>query len=101
MFVLTVTLVLGGKHAEAYCLANDIEQAQGRVFAAIRRIVEASPLLRSAANITASKIEFAELGATIEAIASDYQGAAGGNPVCVSFGGLWGYTTRGSRLVLR
>ncbi len=93
MVVLAVTLVLGGKHAEAYCLANDIEQAQGRVFAAVRRIVETSPLLKAAASITASKIEFAELGATIEAIASDYQGAAGANPVCVSFDELWAYTS--------
>ncbi len=97
MVVLAVTLVLGGKHAEAYCLANDIEQAQGRVFAAVRRIVETSPLLKAAASITASKIEFAELGATIEAIASDYQGAAGANPVCVSFDELWAYTSERSR----
>jgi phage terminase large subunit-like protein len=97
MVVLTVTLVLGGKHAEAICCANDIEQAQSRVFASVRRIVEASPLLRSAASITASKISFPELGASIEAIASDYTGAAGSNAVIVSFDELWGYTSERSR----
>jgi hypothetical protein len=38
MHLLTTTLVFGGPFAEGYALANDLEQAQGRVFAAIRRI---------------------------------------------------------------
>ena len=38
---LTTVLVLGGAFAEGYCLANDLEQSQGRVFQAMRRIVEA------------------------------------------------------------
>ena len=59
MIVLYVIIVLGGPYAEAYCLANDFDQAQGRVFQAILRIIEASPLLRgSMLNITASKIQF-------------------------------------------
>ena len=43
MITIYVIVVLGGRFAEAYCVANDLEQAQGRVFAAIVRIVEASP----------------------------------------------------------
>ena len=97
MVVLTVTLILGGRYGEAYCVANDWEQAVSRVFAAIRRIVEASPALRDAATVTQSRITFGELGATIEAIASDYAGAAGANPVCVSFDELWGYTSERSQ----
>src|SRR6478735_5001842 len=42
MDVLTTTLVFGGPFAEGYCVANDLEQAQGRVFAAIKRIIQAS-----------------------------------------------------------
>ena len=34
-----------GKFGEGYALANDFEQAQGRVFAAAKRIVEVSPAL--------------------------------------------------------
>ena len=34
-----------GRFGEGYALANDYEQAQGRVFAAAKRIVEASPVL--------------------------------------------------------
>jgi len=92
MMVLTTTLLYGGKFAEAICAANDLEQAQGRVFQALRRIVEASPLLRREAKIVANKITFPATGAVITAISSDYAGAAGANPTISSFDELWGYT---------
>jgi hypothetical protein len=44
--------------AEGFCLANDYEQASSRVFQAIKRIVEASPLLRREAKITSDKDHF-------------------------------------------
>jgi Phage Terminase len=93
---LTTTLVFGGAFAEGYCVANDLEQAQGRVFQAIRRIVEASPHLKRAARVTQSRIDFPETGASITAIASDYAGAAGGNPTISCFDELWGYTSERS-----
>jgi phage terminase large subunit-like protein len=96
MHTLTTTLVYGGRFAEAYCVANDLEQARGRVFEAIRRIVEASPYLRREAQVTANKITFPSTGATIQAIASDAPGAAGSNPVVSSFDELWGYTSERS-----
>ena len=46
IIMLTMVLLYGGRFAEGYCVANDLEQAQSRVFAIIKRIVEASPLLR-------------------------------------------------------
>src|SRR5262249_10190676 len=46
LFLITVLLLFGGRYAEAYCVANDLEQAQSRVFEMVRRIIEASPLLR-------------------------------------------------------
>ncbi len=96
MIVLHVVRMLGGMYAEAYCIANDLEQSQGRVFTAIRRIVEASPMLRDDATITQSKIEFASTGATITALANDFAGAAGANPVITAFDELWGYTSERS-----
>ena len=93
---LTTTLVFGGAFAEGYCVANDLEQAQGRVFQAIRRIVEASPHLSRAARVTQSRIDFPETGASITAIASDYAGAAGANPTISCFDELWGYTSERS-----
>ena len=93
MVVLYVVCELGGRFAEGYCAANDFEQSQGRVFQAIGRIVEASPLLAADATVTQSKITFATGSATITAIASDYAGAAGANPTITAFDELWGYTS--------
>jgi phage terminase large subunit-like protein len=97
MHLTTTTLVFGGRFAEAYCVANDFDQAQGRVFQAVRRICEASPHLRRECNITASRIEFPQTGAVIQAIGSDYAGSAGANPVISSFDELWGCVSERSR----
>src|SRR6516162_3619306 len=99
MTVLYVIVCLGGRYAEAYCVANDQEQASSRVFQAIVRIIEASPLLRGTAKITANKVEFVSTGSTITALASDYAGAAGANPTITVFDELWAYTSeRAQRL---
>jgi hypothetical protein len=75
-----------------------MEQAQSRVFQAIKRIVECSPLLLREASITAGKIAFpAFAGAVITALANDYQGAAGANPTISCFDELWAYTSERSR----
>lgn len=97
MIMLTVVLVHGGRHAEGYALANDLEQSTGRVFQAVKRIVEASPILRREAKVTQNRIEFPVTGATISAVASDYAGAAGANPTISVFDELWGYVSERSR----
>lgn len=97
LILLVVVLLLGGRFAEGVVVANDLEQAQGRVFTAARRIVEASPLLAGSAVCTGSKIEFPELGASITAIASEYAGAAGANPNIAVFDELWAFTSERSR----
>jgi phage terminase large subunit-like protein len=97
MHQLTTTLVFGGKFAEGYCVANDFEQAQGRVFLAARRIVEASPFLAREAIVKQTRIEFPATGATIQALASDYASAAGSAPSVSSFDELWGYTSERAR----
>jgi phage terminase large subunit-like protein len=58
LMTLTMLLLFGGMYGEAYACANDEEQAASRVFQAIRRIVERSPLLKPVAKITADKISF-------------------------------------------
>jgi hypothetical protein len=98
LHMLTTILLFGGRFAEGYCLANDLEQASSRVFAAIKRIVECSPLLRNEAKVTADKIVFPGFGnATIATVASDYAGAAGSNPTVSCFDELWAYTSERSR----
>src|SRR4029077_2525108 len=95
---LTTILLFGGYFGEGYCLANDFEQASSRVFQAIRRIVEASPLLKRTARITADRIVFSDFrNAVISAITSDYTSAAGANPTISIFDELWGYTSERSR----
>ena len=86
-----VIVCLGGPYAEGYCVANSFDQAQGRVFQAISRIIEASPLLKHSATIRANYIEFRSTGATITAIPSDYGSAAGSNPTIIAFDELWAY----------
>jgi hypothetical protein len=97
--VLYVVLVIGGPYAEAYCLANDEEQAQSRVFEAIVRLLRANPALKREAKITERKITFPATGGTITALASDYAGAAGAAPAITVFDELWAYASeRAQRL---
>lgn len=99
MLAIYVAIVIGGRLAEVYCLSNDYEQSVGRVFEAARRIVEASPLLRDSAKVTADRIEFTSTGSFIQACASDYSGFAGANPSLCIFDELWGYVSeRAQRL---
>jgi phage terminase large subunit-like protein len=93
---LTMMLLFGGRYPEVTICANDLEQACGRVFEMIKRIVECSPLLRADAKITQTRIEFRALNATIQAIGSDYAGAAGGNHCIAVFDELWAYSTERS-----
>jgi phage terminase large subunit-like protein len=89
-------LVTGGPFAEIIIAANDEEQAQGRIFAACVRIVEASPRLRPHCKITASRIEYLPTGGTIIAIANDYKGAAGANPTLTVVDEPWGIISESS-----
>jgi phage terminase large subunit-like protein len=97
IIMLVMILLLGGRFAEGYCVANDLEQAQSRVFAIVKRIIEASPLLRAIAKLTADRVIFLGLDASIVAIASDAASAAGANPTITCFDELWGYTSERSR----
>jgi hypothetical protein len=97
LHALTMTLLFGSAYPEAVCCANDYDQAVGRVFEAVKRIVECSPLLRREAKLTADTITFPAIGATVRAIPSDYAGAAGGNPVISVFDELWAYASERSR----
>ena len=97
ILTLAVLLLFGGRYAEGYCAANDLEQAQGRVFEMCRRIVQASPLLRAEAKLGSDRIVFPAIGATITALASDFASAAGGHPCVAVFDELWGYTSERAR----
>ena len=94
IFIITLLLLYGGRHADAYICANTFEQAQSRVFTMCCRIVEASPALKREAKITKDRIVFKHFyDATIFAIASNAAGAAGSNATVISFDELSGATT--------
>src|ERR1700737_4778462 len=97
LFVITLLLLFGGRYAEGYCAANDLSQAQERVFEAIRRIIEVSPLLRREANITQNKITFPATGSTITCLTGNYASAAGGHPTISTCDELWAFTSERSR----
>lgn len=88
--------VAGGRYAEGYCVANDLEQATGRVFRQVKRIITASPLLRSTARLLKERVEFKATGGTIQAIGQSYASAAGVNPTVSVFDELWAYTSERS-----
>lgn len=99
MMMLTTVLLYGGRFGEGYCCANDYEQAAGRVYQSITRIVESSPLLNDA-DVTRDRVTFPNFSdAVITAIASDAAGSAGHNSCFSAFDELWGVTSeRGRRM---
>ncbi len=97
ILTITVVLLFGERFGEAVCVANDQEQAQGRVFTMCRRIIEVSPLLKGEAKITQDKIAFTATGGTIVAIASDAASAAGGHQSIACFDELWGFVQERAR----
>jgi hypothetical protein len=97
LVTLCVVVLFGGPYSEGFACANDFDQAAARVYQAITRIIEASPLLKDSATITANKITFASTGASITALASDFAGAAGANPNISTFDELWGFVSERSR----
>jgi hypothetical protein len=97
IFKIYIVVVLGGKFAEGYCCANDQDQSQGRVFQAVVRILEASPIFAGSYKLSGNTITFLSTGATIQALASDYAGNAGANPNITSFDELWAFTSERSR----
>lgn len=81
---------------ECKVVANDLEQSQGRVFNAAAGILTHNDALAYSANVQ-SRVATLSNGTTIEALASEYAGAAGSNHGWCSFDELWGYTSERSR----
>ena len=80
---------------KSICCANDLEQAQGRVFQAVREIIEASPQLLAIAKITVDKITLAD--ATVRAIPANFASAAGSEQNLGVFDELWAVSSERAR----
>jgi len=81
---------------EILIIANDLEQAQGRVFKAVAGLIHHNRDLARSAEIQSRHILLSN-GTTITALASEYAGAAGSNHGLTSWDELWGYTSESSR----
>ncbi len=81
---------------EILIIANDLEQAQGRVFKAAAGLIQHNPELARSAEVQSRQILLSN-GTTITALASEYAGAAGSNHGLTSWDELWGYTSESSR----
>lgn len=85
-----VVLWLAWHHAWETCrvVANDLKQAASRTFYYITRAIELNPRLRAVCKVKNYHIELPN-HTTIEAIASDPKGEAGGGDLIVCFTELW------------
>ena len=87
----------GGPFQEIYCVANDLEQAQGRVFQAARTSIQLTPSWQRRWKITERELIHIPSGSVIRAIPSDYKGEAGANPSLTTWTELWGYDSERCR----
>lgn len=77
-------------------VANDLEQAVGRVFKAMAGLIRHNPQLAQSAEVQIARV-FISNGTEVKAVASDYRGEAGGNHGLTSWDELWGYVSESSR----
>ncbi len=92
-----------GSHAEVYALANDLEQARGRIYAAALASIELDPDYARADKGILGRWRIIEREAVhlpthgvLKAVSADYKGEAGSNPVATLWSELWGYTSEAS-----
>ena len=85
-----VVLWLAWHHAWETCrvVGNDLKQADSRTFYYIRRAIELNPRLKAACHVKNYRIELPN-HTSIEAIAVDPKGEAGGGDLIVCFTELW------------
>lgn len=87
-----------GSHAEVFSLANDLEQARGRIYQAAITSIELDPRYRRAdkgiSNLWRTierQSTYLPTHSTFKAVSSDYKGEAGSNPTATFWSELWGY----------
>lgn len=93
-----------GSHAEVFSLANDLEQARGRIYQAALTSIELDPRYKRAdkgiANlwrIIERQASYIPTHSTLKAVSSDYKGEAGSNPTATFWSELWGYESEAAQ----
>jgi hypothetical protein len=77
--------------ASVKVIANDLKQADSRVFFYMRRAIELNPELSMQATIRMYNIYITKQHSKIEAIPIDPKGEAGGNDTAVIYSEAWGF----------
>jgi phage terminase large subunit-like protein len=90
--------------AEVLSLANDLEQARGRVYAKALESIELTPGYSLARRelvgvwkIIERDATYLPTGSIIRAVSSDYRGEAGSNASATLWSELWGYSSEASK----
>lgn len=93
-----------GSHSEVYALANDLEQARGRIYAAALTSIEldsrysrADKGIPGVWRIIEREAMHLPSHSTLRAVSADYKGEAGSNPVATLWSELWGYSSEASQ----
>lgn len=81
---------------EIYICANDLEQSIARVFRDVVIAIGLNPVLANRTTVRKKSILF-DNGTIIEALPSDYAGAAGSRHGLTVWDELWAYTSENSR----
>lgn len=94
-----------GPHVEVYCLANDYEQAKGRIYDKIVKSIELTPGYKTQKRLLTTpdggnrwhvverEARFLPTLSTVRAVSGDYKGEAGSNPTATFWSELWAYTS--------
>lgn len=92
------------RYGEVYCVANDYEQAKGRIFQKIIESIMLDPCFHNGKReipdlwrIIDKEATHIPSGTKVRAIAGDYKGEAGGNPTLSVYSELWGFSSEASR----
>lgn len=89
-----------GKYNEVFCMANDEEQARGRIYAKVQESIELDPrfdrgkrVIPDLWKIIRREIKNEQNGSFIRSVSKDNRGEAGSNPTGTFWSELWGYTS--------
>lgn len=93
-----------GSHVETYSMANDLEQARGRIYAAALASIELDPRYELRAKgipgqwrVIENQASYTPTHSKLKAVSADYKGEAGSNPVATFWSELWGYSSEASQ----
>lgn len=93
-----------GPRNEILALANDLEQARGRIYKSMCDSIELNPKFDRTHNTLGNKWRIIQRdatclknGSTVRAVSVDYRGEAGSNPTCSLYSELWGFSSQASQ----